>query len=252
MILFKHFEVSFCLFDRHLVPHDFKDTLKHRSRHNVDKFFWYLRLTLIFKLDHLHKLVGILRLDLNQMVHKVLELRSVRSIQQKLKFFKMAVHTVQDFIHPMLHIASHLSSLLLFVHRMKVLLCPQENPGKFLGRRFHDRPKQPFLTAKSGIDRSRGRIRLRRNRAKRSIRIALFQKFRLCTGKNLLGNSFYWFCHSTSVTVLCNTVINIILCVVAVKRGTEKIWLSLSPVSENVSFEMTGQSCYCHFCSFPL
>ena len=94
MIFLQHLHIILCLFSRHLVTDNLKGTLKKSGRHDVNEFLRNLLRTFVLELDHLHEFVGIFRLDIYEMLYKILEFRSIRGIQQELKLFKMIIHTV--------------------------------------------------------------------------------------------------------------------------------------------------------------
>ena len=164
-----------------MMPHHFKHAFKHRTRHNMNKFFRNEMLRILLEVNSFHEFVGILRFNLHEPFHKVMVLRSIGRIQQQLECFKIVINKFQHLIHSVIHIFIHDFRLFIGIHRMKVLLCFQKHLNNCVCCGFYDRTEQSLLIPKSGINRTGGCSCLCRNAAKGRFGKSILQKFLLCT-----------------------------------------------------------------------
>ena len=78
---------------------------------------------------------------------------------------------------------------------VKLLLRGKEHFPHSFRRRPDNRLEQPLLVAESRVDRSRRRLRLRRDHAQGRLRKSHLQKLFFCTRENALIDSLYLLCH---------------------------------------------------------
>ena len=148
--------------------------------------------------DDLHVLVGVLDLDVHQLVQEAGKPGAVGPVQQQAEHIKVVVDVVQHLLLVAGGVLSHIRTLFLLTELVKILLHPAEHSLELIHHRLRNGPEQPLLIPEAGIDRAGAGFRRLSYGAQRSVQKPLGQKLLLGTLQHLVIDTRLLFCHCHS------------------------------------------------------
>ena len=162
--------------------------------------------------DDLHVLVGVLHLNVHQLVQEAGKPGAVGPVQQQAEHIKVVVDVVQHLLLMAGGVLSHIRTLFLLAELVKILLHLAEHGLELIHHRLRDGPEQPLLVSKTSVDGAGTGICFLGDGAQRCFQKPLGQKLLPGALQHPVVNPSLLFCHCHSSffkTPFYNDVLNI-------------------------------------------
>jgi len=182
----------------HVVPHHLKHAVEVGGDDDMDELLRHQTRLDALAADDLHVLVGVLHLNVHQLVQEAGKPGAVGPVQQQAEHIKVVVDVIQHLLLMVGGVLSHIRTLFLLAELVKILLYPAEHGLELIHHRLCDGPEQPLLIPEAGIDRAGAGICRLSYGAQRSVQKPLGQKLLLGALQHLVIDTRLLFCHCHS------------------------------------------------------